>query len=320
MKLPKAVQDAKDRSEQADAAARAAATPPPQDEPPGDPPPQAPQDPPQGDPETKREDWKAKYSTLQGMYNAEVPRLHRELKAANARVEELLAEVATLKATVAAATKPVAPPAPAAPTVPDALVQALGADAAEAIARIVADNAQAVRDDVGKELDPLKEKLDTSTKTADQLAADRARDAQAQFLSTLTTRVPDWQAIDAREDWQVYLNERDVIARRPRGELLKDAAQAGDIDAVTAIFDAFKKHAGLVKDPPPAAPPVNPAAHLEAPPISGRAAAPVVEKKIWTRKEIETFYADVTKGVYPRQRAQELGRDIEAAAREGRIR
>lgn len=318
MKLPKAVQDAKDRSEQADAEARAAAAPPPPVEPPPTTePPVTPEPAPAGDLEPKREDWKAKYLTLQGMFNAGA----RDLKVANARIEELVAEVATLKASAVAAPKPEPSPPPA-PTVSEDLVQALGKDAAEAIARILADNAQAVRADVGKQIDPLKEKVETNAKTAEQLAADRVAEGRSRFLGELSTRVPDWDAIDKREDWQTYLHERDVIARRPRGELLQEAAAAGDIEAVSAIFDAFKQRAGLVKpqpeDPLPPAPPSI--AHLEAPPISGRATAPIVEKKTYTKKEVETFYADVTKGAYTRQRAQEISRDIEAAAREGRIR
>lgn len=324
MQLPKQVQEAQERSDRAfeeRQKANAPAQTPPSEPPTPDatpPDPTPPAEPPKAaDP--PREDWKAKYLTLQGMYNADVPRLHKDLKAANARVDELTAEVATLKAA-----KPSAPEPPKEVKIdlPQALIEAIGPEAADAIARIIEQRTSTVRDDIGKQLDPLKEKVDTNAKTAEQLTADRAADARSAFMGALEGRVPDWQAIDAREDWRTFLAERDPFARRVRQDLLTEAASEGDLEAVVAFFDAFKARAGLTKpaaDPPPE--PAKPSlAHLEVPAVAGRSSVPAVEKKTWTQKEIREFYSDVTKGVYPRERAIQIERDIELAHKEGRVR
>lgn len=323
MQLPKQVQEAQERSDRAFEALQKAHAP--TLDPPSDPPNPAPQDdqpppvvePPKDDP--KREDWKAKYLTLQGMYNADVPRLRTDLKAANARVDELAAEVATLKAAKPAAPEP---PKEVKIDLPKALTDALGPEASEAIVRIIEQSASAVRDDVGKQIDPLKEKVETSAKTAEQLATDRAAEARSAFIGELEIRVPDWQAIDERDDWRAFLAERDSFSRRVRQELMTEAANEGDLESVVAFFEAFKARAGITKPAAdaPAAPTKPATAHLEVPPVAGRSAAPVVDKKLWTQKEIRDFYADVTKGVYPRERAMQIEQDIELAHKEGRVR
>lgn len=320
-KLPQQVQDAKDRSDRALELIHSAANPPPQDP---QPEPAAPDTSPPADPaappappieEGKREDWKAKYLTLQGMFNAEVPRLNTELRQATARITELTNEVAALKAA-----KPEPAPAPEPSTVlPQVVIDAIGPDAAAALQSIVDERIGKVSADVARQIDPIREQNATIAQTAEQQQAAREHEARGRFMGSLLERVPDWQAIDARDDWRAYLAERDPIARQTRQELLTGAAQDFDLDAVVAIFEAFKAKAGLNK-PEPAPEPVKPTAHLEVPSPSGRAAPGAGDKKIYTRKEIAEFYTDVSKGRYTREKATQIEADIVAAQREGRVR
>jgi hypothetical protein len=347
MKLPKQVEEAGARADQALEQQRNAAADAAPDKPEGESgtPAATPSDPPKEPtpsseatptpapaPAPDRTDWKAKYHTLQGMYNADVPRLQKDLKAASDRIDALIDEIAELK------TKQVtADPAPAAPSpepepvsAPAALVAAIGQEAADALIAAITSQVSGIRSDVDKTLAPVREQVDNATKTAEQLAVERENDRRARFMAKLTERVPDWQEIDNDERWHAYLMERSREARRPRQELIAEAYRDGDLDAVVGFFEAFKEKVGATPPAPPA-PSVDPTPapdparvaleRQQVPAPSGRSAAPASgPKKIWTQAEIRKFYAEVAKGNYPRDKAVEIERDIVAARQEGRIR
>lgn len=338
MHLPKQVREAGERADQAleqhrTAAAATTDTPDPGTDTPQpgpDQPPSAP--PPSNEPErqpTRDEgtDYRARYFTLQGMYNAEVPRLRADLKAATDRIGALSGEIAELKAKQASAPAVPAPmPEPKPIAAPAALVEALGQEAADAMMAALATEAKGIRADVGKDLAPVREQAESATKTAEQLAEEHAAARRDAFMQALTTRVPVWQRIDQDERWHAYLEEKSREARRPRQELLAEAYQEGDLEAVAWFFEDFMSKSGYTPAGAPAAPaaPTNAndaLARQEVPAPSGRPAAGLPEsKKIWTQKQVREFYADVTKGVHTRERAMEIEREIDAAVKEGRVR
>jgi hypothetical protein len=348
MKLPKQVQEAGDRADQALQQHNAAADAAPDQPIPGtEAPAPTPSDPPAATPPAEpaptpapapdRTDWKAKYHTLQGMYNADVPRLQKDLKAATDRVDSLVEEVADLKTRlVTAAPAPAAPaPEPEVVSAPAALVTALGQEGADALIAAITHQVSGIRSDVDKGIATVKESADNASKTADQLAQERANDRRTAFMAALTERVPDWPTIDNDERWHAYLMEKSREARRPRQELIAEAYRDGDLDAVAGFFEAFKEKVGITApavdptptpapaaDPTPAPDPARAALERQQVPApSGRSATPASDpKNIWTQAEIRKFYSEVTKGVYPRDRAVQIERDIESAQREGRIR
>lgn len=324
MKLPKQVQEAEERANKAIEGATKPPAAPPEPQP-SDPPvePVQPSDPPSADPAPPekpegqpREDWKAKYHTLQGMFNAEVPRLHRDLKAANARIDELNA--ALEKASKA----PTPNPQPTEPTkfrLPTSARETLGQDVADAIEKLVEGSATGVRDDLGKEIAPIRQDAEAAKKTAEAEATERATASRNAFLAALTTRVPDWQAIDQDERWHAFLAERDRFARRPRQELIAEAFRDGDVDAVAGFFEAFKDAAEIGKKPVQPPPADNPLTRQQVPDTSGRSSV-VQDKKVWTREEIADTYKQIALGKIPADKAAALENDIVAAGREGRIR
>jgi len=323
MKLPKQVQDAEERANKAIEDANKSADAP-QDPPQGDPPADAPSDPPpvadppvaeSGKDGQDRQDWKAKYHTLQGMFNAEVPRLHRDLKAANARIDELT--VALEKSSKTAPADP--PPTTKKFDLPESARAALGEDIADAIVKLVEGSATETRDGIGKDIASVRQDVEATKKTAEDVAAERAENARNAFMGELTRRVPDWQSVDQMERWHQYLAERDRFARRPRQELMAEAFRDGDIDAVVAFFEAFKEQEGIGRKPVDQPPADNPLARQQVPDTSGRSSVPQ-DKKQWTRAEIADVYKQIALGKIPPDKAAVLEQDIVAAAGEGRIR
>lgn len=274
---------------------------------------------PTGDPAQSKDrtDWKAKYYTLQGMFNAEVPRLHKNLKAANDRIHEL-------ESSLASAGKPAqatdGQPDPSDPLIiPAELREALGEDAVKAIERVFAKQDARIE----SKLKPVQEKVEATATVSKEVAERQAQAAQQAFLAELTRRVPDWQQIDELEDWHHYLAAIDPIARKQRQELLMGAYQAGDIDAVQAIFEAFKVHAGIrATAPAPSAEPTRAErlARQVTPTSAASAPSRSPEKKIWTKPEIVEFYKQVALGKIPAAKVVEIETDIMAAQSEGRIR
>lgn len=262
--------------------------------------------------DTGREDWKTKYHVLQGKYNAELPRALADLKAANARNEEHAIEIGRLKAEIERLKVPAQPAAPAeAPKVdiPQEVMDVLGEDAVAAIRRVVAT-------EIDTALAPVKKQAEVAAATAEQVNAERAVTARDRFYSELSSAVPDFQAIDAREDWKQWLAQADPMSRRQRQQLLNEAAQAMDAQAVAAFFTAFKQVAGVASEPTKAKVPER----LETLPQAGKPAAPSNEKRMWTRAQMAQVYKDLAIGrKYTHDEAAKLQAELVAAAREGRV-
>ncbi len=317
MALPKQVRDAGQRSDDAIAALKAKAQEPPPKEPVTDPPPgpdvQQPAPGPQhAEPkDTGREDWKAKFLTLQGKYNAELPRALADLRAANARVDELTAEVSRLKAEIEKA-KAAPAPAPANADggieIPQEIRELLGDDAAKAMQRLALDT-------VRTQIAPVQEKAEAAARTAEEIEAERAAAERGRFLEALRQQVPNYQEIDAREDWKAWLAESDPFSGQQRQALITAGVHALDAQRVANFFKAFMASAGIAD---PAAPKRVPA-HLEEPAPSGRPAAPVTTKKVWTKDEIRAAYKRISLGKVTQEEATALQAELVAAAREGRV-
>lgn len=314
MAIPRQVKQIEERTEQLVQQQQAASSQPPADAPPADTPPN-PEDgqgaPAEGTatPDKERVDWKAKFHTLQGKYNAEVPRLASEIKALMAKVEGLSEANAELRSKAPAAT----PPEPQVDAAVEALRKEYGDDVVGAIERVAAQRVETA-------IKPLQERVELTEK---ERAEKRHREAQAdaarEFAEAVEDLIPDWEAIDKLPAFHAYLAEVDASGQTRQTKLME---LAGKFDAAGAarIFAAFKRTAEFRASqgtPPPAT--SSQLASQEVPETSGRERS-LQGKKIWTRKEIQVFYKDMALGNIPAERAKETEREIEAAHVEGRVR
>lgn len=207
---------------------------------PVDPKPTEPVDPKPADPEPKpvepkpapaeppvaEEKWEQKYKTLKGMYDAEVPRLHAELRELKATVESLR------KATEP---KPAEPTKPAAPEklVTDEDVAAFGQDLIEVqrkVAREVAAEFRAELDNLKAENADLRKQIgDTGSKVT-----------EASFETRLHRLVPDFDAVNVDPAWIAWLEEVDPMLRGPRKLAAQVAFNNGDAEGVAHYVSLFK--------------------------------------------------------------------------------
>jgi len=326
MGMPRAVKEAGERSEQALAALQAQQQAeqdqPPQGDPPapegeqGDPsnPPEgADPTPPEGGGKPAKDEFRDKFFVLKGKYDAEVPRMAAQVRSLLSKTEALEAANAELRKQVESA--------PKAPTEPHpdeaALVREYGPTIVETIERI-ADRKAAER------VAPLQGKVEESE--AERKARQQREEADrkaADFAEAVEDLVPDWEAIDKLPAFQAYLAEPGADGRQ-RQAVLIEAAQKFDAAGAARIFVAFKRtpagQAATGTKPP--ASKTDRLEGLRVPDTTGRDRGNGGGKKVWTKAEMTAFYKDKALGKFANdpERAKQIERDIDDAAREGRIR
>lgn len=324
MALPKQVQDQlkeleKIEQQLAQGTTPAPADPEPQDdpkpaEPPADPVP-APADPKPVDPKptpaepvVPEEKWEQKYKTLKGMYDAEVPRLHAELRDLKATVESLR------KATE---TKPAEPAKPAEPTklVTDADVEAFGSDLIEVQRKVAREVAAEFR----AELDSLKAENNDLRK---QIGETGNKVVEASFETRLHRLVPDFEAINVDPAWIAWLEEVDPMLRGPRKMAAQNAFTNGDAEGVAHYVNLFK----AATAPAAVEPASQTAEELERqiqPSRNSAASTPVASPKgrTYTTADINKMFKQVADlGVRgDLDKARKLEAEIDAAYMENRV-
>jgi len=257
------------------------------------------------EPEVPEETWQQKYKTLKGMYDAEVPRLHADLRDLKGQVDNLRK---------AAETKPAEPAktAKVEKLVTDADVQAFGEDLIEVqrkVAREVAAEFRGELDAMKAENEKLREQLNT---TGSQVS-------EASFEQRLYRLVPDFQTVNTDERWIGWLNEVDPLLRAPRKSVAQEAFNTGDAEAVAHYIGMFKASIA------PAEQPSDKAAELEKQIQPKRSAtnAPVSQQaKTYTDAQIQKMFQKSVELSSRGQRddAMKLEAEIDAAYREGRVR
>lgn len=257
------------------------------------------------EPVVAEEKWEQKYKTLKGMYDAEVPRLHADLRDLKAQVDSLRK---------AAETKPVEPakPAIAEKLVTDADVEAFGSDLIEVQRKVAREVAAEFRG----ELEAMRVE---NEKLREQLTTTGTQVSEASFEQRLYRLVPDFETVNADPKWIAWLNEVDPLIRAPRSSVAQQAFNRGDAEGVAHYVSLFKQNTA----------PVEPAAdkatelELQIQPNRGATSAPTASPKgkVYTNSDIEKMFrkaADLgTKG--QSDAAKKLEAEIDAAFMEGRV-
>ena len=176
--------------------------------------------------EVPEETWQQKYRTLKGMYDAEVPRLHAQVKELNQRMEQLQRAAEAPKTEPQARTQE--------KLVTDADVQAFGEDLIEVQRKVAREVAQEFRAD----LDAMKAE---NAQLRAQLQTTSAQVVESSFEQKLTQLVPDFSAVNADPKWIAWLNEIDPMIRAPRKTIAQDAFARGDAEGVAYYVDLFKQ-------------------------------------------------------------------------------
>lgn len=251
--------------------------------------------------------WKQKYKTLQGMYDAEVPRLHGQVKELNAQLEKLQVKFdkqleATKKAEEVAR------------LVTDDDVQTFGEDLIEVqrkVAREVAGEFEAKLAKLQQENEELREQV---TSTSSKIA-------ESSFEQRLHRLVPDFEQVNASPEWISWLNEVDPLLRGPRMTIAQQAYEAGDAEAVAHYVRLFKE-TQVVEDAAPKASTKEVERQIQPTRSASSTAAPTGKGRIYSPADMEVLFSKMINASNRGRidEARQLEAEIDTIYKEGRVR
>jgi len=261
-----------------------------------------------------------KYRTLQGMYNAEVPRLHSQNKELTSRVQQMEQLLATLSAQTNAPRN--------AEVVTDPLItdrdQEEYGESLDVMRRVTREELIPVAQKIAQ-IDRILQQLQINVvPQVNNLAQRQAVNSEQQFWTELTTYIPNWRDINNAPDFQSWLLEIDPLTGISRQTILEDAQRNLDVRRVGNFFRSWMELTGQAN----VAQNTNrqaAASELERQVTPGRSrntGTPTNSNaKNYTPEDIKIFFNDVRQGKYKGREAERdrIERDIFAAQRENRI-
>ena len=280
---------------------------------------------PETKPEPKKDDaaaWEQRYRVLQGKYDAEVPRLHRQVRGLNEKIEELQALVQSLEAKAAEA-----------PVLEKTGEQLLSEDDIEDYGEdLINVIKRAAKEELLPELRRLEEENARLKQHLSGVSSVVVESAKEKLERTLDSEVPSWRELNEDEEFLNWLDQYDEFSGVRRLDLLRRAYEANDAARVVAFFKGFiKEHAALTGAYGDTKPSEEGGAKvsmetLVAPgkPKGGDAqqGRTQTDERVWTQSEIAAFYRDVQRGKFNGRESekQAIEREIVNAVKTGRIR
>jgi len=255
------------------------------------------------------ESFKQKYATLRGKYDAEVPRLHQQVK-------ELTDQMNAIRHEAEAAKKAEAEkPKEKVSYVTDADREEYGDDLIDFQRRVAKEASQEYEDRFEQQAKVIEQLQQQISNTGSQVG-------EVGFTQKLNALVPGFDQLDNDERWVAWLNEYDPMTRGPRRDQAQAAFNSGDAEAVAHYVGLFRES-------------VEPVANgksdrdteLEKQVTPSRSASTVTNKsssknsKVYSERELNNAWTKIrtlnTQSKY--DDAEKLEAELTAAYMEGRV-
>ena len=258
--------------------------------------------------DVEEETFKQKYKTLTGKYDAEVPRLHQQVREMTEATKRLQEELKALKVE---------------PTKPKEKVSLVtDADRAE-FGEELLDVQRRVAREVSQDYEGRLEQQDAVIqKLEEKLQQTGNQVGEVGFSQRLNQAVPDFPQIDNDERWVSWLNEHDPMLRGPRRVQAQQAFDAGDVDAISHYVSLWKETLAPQADAKPNQAELEKQVAPNRSANSVRTQSTTQNSKIYSPKDADKAWNKVrtlnTRGQYVE--AEKLEADLTVAYMEGRVR
>lgn len=259
-----------------------------------------------------------KYKTLQGMYNAEVPRLHQQNREMQQRVQQMEQLLASMTAVNPQAAAPAAER-----LVTDQDMQDYG-ESIDMMRKVTREELGAVAQRIATIEATLRQMQVNVVPQVQAVAQRQQMSAEQQFWAALSDAVPNFRQINDNPDFQSWLLAADPLTGVTRQTFLDDAQRSLDAGRVVNFFRTWLESTGQAAVAQSAG--NSPASELEKQVSPGRSRstgtpASANQGKMYTPQDIQKFFNDVRAGKYKgrEQERSRIERDIFAAQRENRI-
>ena len=268
--------------------------------------------------EPKEETFEQKYRTLQGMYNADVPRLNAVNQELAGRVQNLEGLLSTMQNAPEA--QPTAVPQQVS-VLTDGEREEYGEsiDIMRKVSQEVAGHYQQQIADLTATVGKLQGQL---IPRVEQIGAAQVQSAEQAFWSNLTTIAPGWREINDDPDFQSWLLETDPLSGLTRQTYLDDAQRNNDHVRVAGFFTSWQSATGaaLAQSQAPAS---QSELEKQIQPGKSRSGGAVSAGKLrtYTPQDITKFFEKVRTGGFAGKEDERnaIERDIFAAQSDGRI-
>lgn len=255
------------------------------------------------------ESFKQKYATLRGKYDAEVPRLHQQVK-------ELTDQMNAIREEAHAAKKAEAEkPKEKVSYVTDADREEYGDDLIDFQRRVAKEVSQDYEERFEQQSRVIQDLQSKISNTDNQVG-------EVGFTQKLNALVPGFDQLDSDERWVAWLNEIDPMTRGPRRDQAQAAFNSGDAEAVAHYVSLFR---GSVE--PVANGKSDRQTELEKQVTPSRSASTVASKssnnssKVYSEKELDRGWTKIrdlnSQGKY--DDAEKLEAELTVAYMEGRV-
>lgn len=265
-----------------------------------------------------------KYKTLQGMYNAEVPRLHQQTREQAQRLQQLEQLLAAVSAQ-----QQQQKPAEQAPArlVSQQEVEEYG-DSLEVMRKVSREEIGPVMQRLAAIEGYLQQMQNNLVPQVQQVVQRQVQSAEQVFWSELARAVPNWREVNDNPDFQSWLLEADPLTGITRQTYLEDAQRSLEAHRVANFFRTWLEKSGqapVAQSSGTSRSTAQSKSELERQVAPGKAKStgnPQSSKgTTYTPDDITKFFREVREGKYKGREDERnrIERDIFAAQREGRI-
>lgn len=281
----------------------------PPETPPLDPPPVTPPATPPVDP------WQQRYQTLKGKYEAEVPRLHADVRELKARLDAAVVPKKTVETKT-----------PRVPLVTDKDAETYGSDLVDLIRRQAQQTAADLKDEMEADMRKLEAENEALRNQVTGVTQKQEATVSDRYISSLAALVPDWEAINSDSDFLAWLDVEDPMSGLTRQSYLDNAFKNLDAQRTARLFNAWKAEGKAPPAPvePSRAPQLDQELQRQITPGKSKMAPAqdVSSNQIWSTAEIAKFYNDVRAGVYKNapDDARRIETEIDLAVSTGKVR
>lgn len=258
-----------------------------------------------------------KYKTLQGMYNAEVPRLHQQNRDMQSRVQQMEQLLASISAQ-----QDNKPQQTIEKLVSDKDVEEYG-ESLDVMRKVSREEIVPMTQRLAH-IESLIQQMQTNVIPQVQAVAQRqAMSSEQAFWSELTAEQSNWREINDNQAFQTWLLDTDPLTGITRQTYLDDAQRSLDARRVASFFRTWLDTTGQANVAQ-----TNKSTYqseLEKQVAPGRSknsgATTSNKSKVYTPDDIRSFFDDVRSGKFKGREPERdrIERDIFAAQRENRI-
>jgi hypothetical protein len=254
--------------------------------------------------------WKQRFDTLAGKFDAEVPRLHQQLRDQAERLAALSAQVEAVPAT----------PSSGSPALQQD-IDSFGEDLVDFVRRMASEA-------IAAERAQLEKRFGAVTQQVEQVQGHVVRSEMSSFWKEVVSLVPDWLTIDTSPAWIQWLDSSPEYTDATYRQLAAQAIDKGKPEKIAKLVDEWRKATGYTTpspgngaapQPPPPTPPPQPSLSSQVAPSTVKSGGAPVARKIISRSEYEAMYDVRNVQRYGDKEAARLIAEADAAVAEGRV-